>query len=166
MAAYLEKVAKAEGMAFSACCAKILHEAIGEMMETDSYTEGTTNEEPDETVHIRLHGKAGAMLKKKSSELGLTPTDWVRDTVLKKNLTIYQIEIDDLGVMNETLDRLVDAVEGICTAVLMNKKMYKQDLDLIQARLKDILDLFRLQFALTLDRRKKELKRLEKKNNL
>ena len=163
LAAFLEKVAKEEGMTFSSCCSRIIQETAAQMQENRFLTCDEANDNMDATVHVELHGKAGAILKKKASELGLTPTEWVRGTVMKKNLTLYSIELDDLGEMLTTMDRLVAEIEGICGAMLENKKLYKQDLELIRERMEVIINLFRLHFSSTIYRRKKEQKRLEKK---
>lgn len=167
VAASLEKAANAEQMAFSSYCSGIICEAAEKLPEDISPTD--VEDEDDfgyinETVHVSLKGETAALLKKKAADLHLTPTEWVRNVVHRKNLTIYYVRLDDLEELLEVFGQQVRAVEDIVAACKETGKVTKTDIELIAERQKILNNLCLMQLSQTFNKREKEQEKLIKKN--
>ena len=160
LASQVEQLAKAEHMTLSSCCTTIIGDAIQEMNEEPAETEP----EPQTAVHIHLYRKEAALLKKKADELQITPTQWVRHTVLHKDLNIYHIKLDDLEELVDLLGRNTEAIEGIVAVCREDHSVSKQDIELIKELMETIRTQFITQFYMTLNKRDKEKERRIKKS--
>jgi predicted transcriptional regulator len=163
LASRVEQLAKAEHMTVSSCCTVMIGDAIQELIENNLTTENADDEGSEETVHIHLYGKEASLLKRKANELQLTPTEWVRNTVLRKDLTIHRIRLDDLEELLDLYGRNVAAIEGIVTVCRENNNALKQDVELIRELMETVHDQLQIQLLATLGKRKKEKqKRVQK----
>lgn len=113
VADFLEKLAKENRITFSSCCSKIIYDTVTQMREEPFSSGGEPCEFSNEKIHVELRGEDAALLKRKSSGLHLTPTEWVRNVVRRKNLTIYHVKLDDLEELLQVFDRHVTVIEHI-----------------------------------------------------
>ena len=164
LASQVEQLAKAEHMTLSSCCTTIIGDAVQEMNEDSPSAVDPTDDGPDEAVHIHLYRKEAALLKKKADELQITPTQWVRHTVLHKDLNIYHIKLDDLEELVDLLGRNTEAIEGIVAVCREDHSVSKQDIELIKELMETIRTQFITQFYMTLNKRDKEKERRIKKS--
>lgn len=164
LASQVEQLAKAEHMTVSSCCTVMIGDAMREMNENALIeNESEKNDSTDEMVTVQLRGKEASLLKRKANELQLTPTEWVRNTVLRKDLTIHRIRLDDLEELLDLYGRNVAAIEGIVTVCKENNNALKQDVELIRELMETVHDQLQIQLLATLGKRKKEKqKRVQK----
>ena len=159
LASRVEQLAKAEHMTVSSCCTVMIGDAMQEMLENNPSVMDVTDGDSDESVHIHLYGKDASLLKKKAAELHLNPTEWVRNTVLRKDLTIYRIEFGDLREMSTIYGRLVSSIEGIVAVCRENNNVSPLDLERIIELMDTIRDQHIIVMTMTLAKRKAEKKK-------
>lgn len=161
----VEREAKAERMTLSTYCSVIICDAVNALNENELLPDEKSEEETKEAVHVHLYGKEAAILKRKASQLGLTPTEWVRNTVLKKDLSIYQVQLGDLEEFLDQYGRHVSAIEGVVEVCKMNDNtVFKQDVELVMDRQETIRNLMLMNLSALLRKREKAQLKLIKKS--
>ncbi len=94
------------GMSMSSCICEALSKHL-----TDT-TSQTGNMDPISShCTVRLHGRAAAALKEKAAGLGLSPTVFVRDVLLNKDMTVVKVD-DTLS------DQLLDILASCDSAIM------------------------------------------------
>ena len=163
LASRVEQLAKAEHMTISSCCSVMIADAMQEMLENNPSVAEVTDGDSDESVHIRLYGKDASLLKKKAAELHLNPTAWVRNAVLRKDLTIHRIEFGDLHEMSAIYGRLVSSIEGIVSVCRDTYNVFPQDVERIIDLMETIRDQHIIVMTSVLGKRKAEKKKRVKR---
>ena len=160
----VEREAKAERVTLSTYCSVIICDAVNALNESEPLPEEESEDEANEAVHVHLYGKDAAILKRKASQLGLTPTEWFRNAVLRKDLSIYQVQLGDLEDYLDKYGRHVSAIEGTVEVCKRNNSVFKQDLELILERQEIIRNLMLMHLSALLRKREKAQLKLIKKN--
>ena len=101
----VECLSKQRGMSMSSFISNVLSKSLtGKAPKTE------VADPADSHCTVRLHGRAAATLKEKAAGLGLSPTVFVRDVLLNKEMTV--VKVDDT-LSDQLLDILVSCDSAI-----------------------------------------------------
>ena len=157
--------AKAEHLSLSGYCSVIIGDAVQALYNSDSPPPvDEEDEDYNETIHVQLRGRDAAILKRKAAELSFSPTRWVRESVMQKNLSVYWVYLQDLDEFLDEYGRHVDAIERIRDECKRTNSISKQDLELINEHQEAIRTLMLIHLSALLRKRQKAKLKLYKKN--
>ncbi len=161
-----EKLAKEEHFSLGTLFTSIIvdelkrvQEEIGYDHSDETVSDDTDVTKSDEFFHVKLRGDDAALLKRKANELGISPTNWLRNVIHRKDLTIYRIEFGDLREMSAIYGRLVSSIEGIVAVCRENNNVSPLDLERIIELMDTIRDQHIIVMTMTLAKRKAEKKK-------
>ena len=165
-----EKYAKEEHFSPGALFTSIIVDELKRFQEEIGYdhSDETVRDHTDVTTaddffHVKLRGDDAALLKRKAKALGISPTNWLRNVIHRKDLTIHKIEFGDLREMNAIYGRNVSSIEGIVSVCKDNNNVFPQDVERIIELMETIRDQHIIVMTSVLGKRKAEKKKRVKR---
>lgn len=158
----IERNAKKELLPKSSYCRSIILQAVRSFDDGAVCNADVPVAEMYNPIHVHFGGKEAIALRRKAARLHLNQAEWARNILLRKNRTIYLMELDDLGTSLDLFDRLENVLAAVRSAG-WKQKAFRYDLELIS----DFVDTICAHAALLLEdvfkKRTKEQKRLTKR---
>ncbi len=161
----LAKVAKTNDKSVSSYLSDLITQALTDAGEITEVPDDSDTGLIKDKIHIYLTGSDALLLTEKADRLKITPTSYIRMLNRSSDLTIYDIETDDI---RDYIAELHSVVTSLTSTVKLIKKsgkgeVYEQDVAAIKGYADEIKKLMNKQIAATYTTRKQVIKDVTKK---